>query len=214
MTICKLHYKHFLKLFYEEKCLTLEALSKSLDYSTRSIQRLLRKTGYYSSFTHNSKWYVLCTTPSFNEMGLWFYKSIGFSKHGNLSQTIFYFVNQSRQGLTAKEISEIISMPCHPVLNMMHKKGKIDRLNAKGGFIYVSKEKRKRERQTFLILQSNESPLPSDADAVNILVELIKNPDYTVDEISSSLVGKVTCKPESIIRLFQYHELEKKTLNR
>ena len=137
MTINELNYRRLLKLFYDKKCLTLEALAEPLDYSIRSVQRLLKKTGYYSSFTHNNKWYVLHTTPSFNEMGLWFYKNIGFSKHGNLGQTIFYFINKSHQGLTAKEISELYS----------------------------------------------------------------------------SLAGRITCNPKSVILLLQYHKLEKKTLN-
>ena len=213
MTTNELNYRHLLKLFYDKKCLTLEALAEPLDYSIRSVQRLLKKTGYYSSFTHNSKWYVLQTTPSFNEMGLWFYKNIGFSKHGNLSQTIFYFINKSHQGLTAKEISEIISVPCHPVLNMMYKKNKIDRLSTKGGFTYVSKEEQKKERQASLVLQVDKSYLPSDADAVSILVELIKKPGYTPDELYSSLAGRITCKPKSVILLLQYHKLEKKTLD-
>ena len=203
-----------LKLFKENKCLTINELSNSLHYAVISVRLILKDHGYYSSFTHNSKWYTLRTIPVFEKNGLWFHDNIGFSRHGNLSQTIYYFVNQSRQGLTAKEISEIILMPCHPVLNMMYKKGQIDRVNTRNGFVYISKEKHKSERQTYLISQSEKFPLPSDADAVKILVEMIKNPTYTADELSSSLGDKITCKPESITHLLQYHELEKKTRKR
>ena len=214
MTSCGVQRKRFLKLFQEQKCLTLEALGKSLDYSVRSIQRLLKKTGYYSSFTHNSKWYVLRETPSFSETGLWFHNEIGFSKHGNLNRTIYYFVNQSSQGLTAKEISEIITIACHPVLTVMHKKGMIDRIKTRRGFVYISQEKRIKERQEHLIAQSKKRPFPSDSDAVRILVELIKNPSYTAEDLSSSLGDEITCETESITRLLQHHELEKKTRKR
>jgi len=199
-----------LKLFQENKCMTINELSNSLDYSVISVRLILKDYGYYSSFSHNSKWYTLRTIPVFEENGLWFHNNIGFSMHGNLSQTICNFVHQSRHGLTAKEISEIILMPCHPVLNMMYKKGKINRVNTRKGFIYISKAKCESERQTQLISQAERFPLPSDADAVKILIELIKNPTYTVDELSSNLREKITCASESITHFLLYHKLEKK----
>jgi len=200
------------KLFKEKKCCTIEELSKSLDYSIISVRIYLKKIGYYSSFTHNNKWYTLKRIPSFDEQGLWFYKKIGFSKHGNLNQTILNFINRSSQGLSAKKISEIILQPCHSVLNMMYTKGKIDRINTKSGYVYLSIDEKKRAQQTDIVLKSKESPFPSDADAVQIFVKLIKNPDYTADELVSSLKGKIITKnPESIKRLLRYHKLEKKT---
>jgi hypothetical protein len=81
-------------------------------------------------------WYTLHSIPSFNKRGLWFYQEIGFSKHGNLNQTISHFVNKSSQGLTAKELLEILLIPCHPVLNSMYKKNQIDRFNTLRGYVF------------------------------------------------------------------------------
>jgi len=128
---------HFLTLFDQKKCLTIEEISQSLDYSFISIRRFLKAIGYHSSFTDNGKWYTLLTIPSFNKKGLWFHQKIGFSMHGNLNQTILHFINTSRQGLTAKELSDILSTPCPPVLNVMYKKKKIDRFKA--SFILTQK---------------------------------------------------------------------------
>jgi len=207
------HYQnHCMRLFEQNKCLIINDLSSSLNCSSRSIQRILKKIGYYSSFTHNSKWYTLQTIPTFNTKGLWFYNNIGFSQHGNLKQTILYFVNKSSKGLTAKEIAEIISMPCHPVLNQMYKKEQVDRINTKSGFVYLSMDETKKERQTDQIVESKQYRLPSDADAVKILVELIKHPDYTLDELCLSLMEKGTiCDRDAIERLLLRHDLGKKT---
>ena len=98
-------------LFDQKKCWTIEQLTHSLPYSTISIRRFLKDIGYYSSFTHNSMWYTLHSIPAFNRRGLWFYQDIGFSKHGNLKQTILNFVNKSPHGLTAKELFEILLIP-------------------------------------------------------------------------------------------------------
>jgi len=95
----------------------------------------------------------------------------------------------------------------------MYNNKQIDRINAKSGFVYVSTDKQKSKQQNYVLLQSEEIPLPSDSDAVQILVELIKNPKYTADELAYDLLDKITCKPESIARLLQYHNLEKKTKN-
>ena len=84
---------HLIELFDQRKCYTIDQLHSAMDYSLISIRRFLKEIGYYSSFTHNSKWYTLKTIPSFTKSGIWFYKDIGFSKHGNLNQTILHFVD-------------------------------------------------------------------------------------------------------------------------
>jgi hypothetical protein len=82
------------ELFKQKKCYTIEQLSHRLNYSLISIRRFLKVIGYYSSFTHNSKWYTLRSIPSFDNIGIWFYQDIGFCKHGNLNQTIWPFYRQ------------------------------------------------------------------------------------------------------------------------
>ena len=113
------------ELFNQEKCYTIDQLSRRLNYSLISIRRFLKVMGYYSSFTHNSKWYTLRSIPSFDNNGIWFYQDIGFCKHGNLNQTIGRFIDKSFQGLTAKDLFNILSVPCHPVLTQMYKRKKL-----------------------------------------------------------------------------------------
>ena len=52
------------KLFKRKKCYTIDQLSHRLNYSLISIRRFLKVIGYYSSFTHNSKWYTRVRTES------------------------------------------------------------------------------------------------------------------------------------------------------
>lgn len=205
---------HLVLLFDKKKCWTIEELSHSLNYSTISIRRFLKTTGYYSSFTHNSMWYTLHSTPSFNKRGLWFYQEIGFSKHGNLKQTIFNFVSKSHQGLTAKELFEILLIPCHPVLSQMYKKNQIDRFNTQTGFVYLSIDDKKRQRQlnrlrSQLITAKKPEPLNAQA-AVYVLVEYIKHPEASVAELSKAVEKReVKASPEAITMLFKEHDLKK-----
>ena len=201
-------------LFDQKKCWTIEELTHSLNYSTISIRRFLKDIGYYSSFTHNSMWYSLHSIPSFNKRGLWFYQDIGFSKHGNLKQTILNFVSKSTQGLAAKELFEILLIPCHPVLNQMYNKNQIDRFNTQRGFVYLSIDDKKRQRQlnrlqSQLITAKQPESLNAQA-AVYVLVEYIKHPEASVAELSKAVEKKeVKASPEAITRLFKEHDLKK-----
>ena len=201
-------------LFDKKKCWTVEKLTRSLDYSTISIRRFLKDIGYYSSFTHNSMWYTLHSIPTFNKRGLWFYQNIGFSKHGNLKQTIFNFVSKSPKGLAAKDLFEILLIPCHPVLNQMYKKNQIDRFNTQRGFVYLSIDNKKRQRQLNR-LQSQlftvkESESLNAQAAVYVLVEYIKHPEASVAELSKAVEKReVKASPGAITMLFKEHDLKK-----
>ena len=214
MTKVKNPQDRVVQLFDQEKCWTIEGLTRSLNYSTISIRRFLKDIGYYSSFTHNSMWYTLHTVPLFDKRGVWFYQEIGFSKHGNLKQTIVNFVNKSPQGLTAKEIFDILLVPCHPVLNQMYKKKQIDRFSTQRGFVYLSFDDKKRQRQfnrlqLKLIPAKKFQPLTPQA-AVYVLVEFIKRPDASFVDLSKAVEKRgVRASPETIAMLFKEHDLKK-----
>ena len=205
---------HLVQLFKQKKCQTINELTQSLNYSTISIRRFLRDIGYYSSFTHNSMWYTLHSIPSFNKRGLWFYQEIGFSKHGNLKQTIFYFVTKSSQGLTAKELFERLLVPCHPVLNQMYKSEQIDRCNTRRGFVYLSNDD-KRKKQQFDRLQLKLIPAEkiqslTPQAAVYCLVEFIKRPEASLVDLSIAVEKNgVKASEEAISMLFKEHDLKK-----
>ena len=165
----------------------MEQLCNALDYSAISIRRFLKQLGYFSSFTHNSKWYTLSSIPVFDKNGLWFYNQIGFSRHGNLKQNIVHFINKSSQGLSAKQLAEILSTCCHAVLNHMYHSGAIDRFKSTSDFIYVSSAP-KRNKQQLMRLQSQQLTATAFEEltpqtAVYVLVEYIKNPHSCFDEL-------------------------------
>ena len=197
------------KLFNKEKCLTIKGISQVLEYSERSVQRLLKKLGYYSSFTHNGKWYTLLHIPEFDENGLWFYQGIGFSKLRTLTATILYLVENSVKGLTASTLSSMLSSSCPPVLNKMHKACKINRVKTPRGFVYFSMNSATKERQLdkAAVLQHL-----SDSDKITILAEHIRNPDRTCRELALQVKKKsrINCSSEMIKSLFVQLSLEKK----
>jgi hypothetical protein len=201
------------ELFKRKKCYTIEQLSQRLNYSLISIRRFLKVIGYYSSFTHNSKWYTLQSIPSFDKNGIWFYQDIGFCKHGNLNKTIARFIDKSFQGLTAKELFNILAVPCHPVLNQMYKKKTIDRFNTPAGFVYLSVSESNRRLQLKrlqVLTPAQKIERLNPQAAVYVLVEFIKNPKASFFELSVAVEKKkVKVSPQAVAQLFKDYDLKK-----
>jgi hypothetical protein len=121
-------------------------------------------------------------------------------------------VARSTKGLTAKIISDLLKTPCHPVLTRMHGSGQLDRINSPRGYVYLSNSKKIGKVQKMKLSEHEQHPLPSDADSVIILVNLIKKPELSAEDLAEILTGNTSIN--SIKKFIQHHDLEKKTLIR
>jgi len=202
------------KLFDRRKCWMLAELAEALDYAGITVRRLLNQIGYFRSYTDNGKWYTFRDSPQFNREGIWHHKSIGFSKRGTLTSTINYLVGRSPAGLSAREIGQKLEHPCHAVLTNLHKAGALDRIKIQGEFRYLSTAQPMNHQQRDLAaaaqMPSSSTSLSTQA-AVFVLVEYIKHPELSFQEIADSLLQqrKLTLSPESIRCFFQEHDLKK-----
>jgi hypothetical protein len=161
-------------------------------------------------------WYTLRSIPSFDKNGIWFYQDIGFCKHGNLNQTIGRFIDKSFQGLSAKDLFNILSVPCHPILNQMYKKKKIDRYHTPKGFVYLSvseSKKRLQLKRLQVLTPAQKIERLNPQTAVYVLVELIKNPKASFVELSVAVNKKgVKASQRAIAQLFKDYDLKKTPL--
>ncbi len=202
------------KLLRRRKCWRLAELAHSLDYALISVRRFLNQLGYFRSYTHNGKWYTLRDSPHFNRDGLWHYKQIGFSKRRSLTATIGYLVGRSPTGLSARELALKLQHPCHAVLTNLYKSRVLDRVTVAGEFRYLATEEllNRRQRERALLRQppAPTSGLGTQA-AVFVLVEYIKNPALSFEQIAAHLQEQrgLVVAPESIGRFFQEHDLKK-----
>lgn len=199
------------KLFARQKCWTIEALHHQLNYAVISVRGFLKQMGYFSSFTHNSKWYTLKSIPDFDKNGLWFYEKIGFSRHGNFKENIIYFIEQSRQGLSAQQLTELLQTPCYAVLTQMYQKGSIDRFKPRGEFIYLSRVPENNKRQVAQFQSQVVAAQKLTAiSAVYVLIEYIKNPQASYEMLSKAAANhQVIASPDAIARFFAEHDLKK-----
>ena len=202
-------------LFAKQPCWMIEPLSAKLKYSIPSVRRFLMAVGYYSSFTHNGKWYTLCSIPSFNREGLWFHHEIGFSRAGSLTKTLITLTANSPAGVTAEQLGEKIHCRCHTVLVQLHRKKKLQRQKAGRSFIYLAAEPRTAamQRQAISVQSAQIQQLPAEI-AVLILVEFIRNPEADFAQLAKTIKRsrKVTVEVAQIERLFRQYALKKTML--
>ncbi len=94
----------------KQKIFTLKKLVLILDCSTRTAQAKLKLWKAYTSYNQNGKYYTLPEIPQFDVYGIWRFKNAAFSKHGNLKKTIVHLVNTSPEGLTGRQIGELLGL--------------------------------------------------------------------------------------------------------
>lgn len=195
------------KLFEQKRCLTLTDICTELGSSERTAKRYLASLNYYSSYSHNRKWYTIASISKFNRDGLWAYNSIYFSKYGTLKNTILHWIDESRSGLTSGELSQKLGVTCYSVLNQFHKYGGLDRIKTGRGFVYLSRNADKRNQQRS-VLATREALSPQIT--VLVLIERIKRPEASFVELSRALRQQnMTVSAEAIERFFDSHRLKK-----
>jgi len=175
-------------LFTKQPCQMIKPLAAELKYSIPSVRRFLVTVGYYSSFTHNGKWYTLRSTPRFNREGLWFYNEIGFSRAGSLTKTLIALTTNSPAGLTAEQLGEKLCCRCHTVLVQLHRRKKLQRQKTGRSFIYLASDPRTaaRQRQVISVQSAQIQQLPAEI-AVLVLVEFIRNPEAEFTQLAKMI---------------------------
>ncbi len=204
-----------LKFFRKQKVVTMNKLSTIMKCSERTIQRRLKNWGTYTSYNKNCRYYTLADIPRFNQYGLWKYRGIFFSKFGNLKETVISVVKQSEAGTSAHELSEIVGLPSYTFLSHFKNDPNIQRQKYSGVYVYFSRDPDEFDRQRWkresIIQSAALYDLPSDADAIVILVELIKSPTDSIGQLARRVRRKgVQISTNKINNLLIHHGLFKK----
>ena len=92
----------FLRL---KRIATLVELAVHLQCSARTAHAAAQCRAIHS-YNHNARYYTLPQIPQFDAHGLWRYRGVFFSRHGNLPETFAQLVHRSPAGLTAAEAGD------------------------------------------------------------------------------------------------------------
>ena len=197
------------RLIHRKKIVTLDELALSLHCSKRTVQRRLAKLRTIRSYNRNGRYYTLEGIPKFDANGLWRYCGTCFSRFGNLTQTFVQLVRISQAGLTSHEAGDLIGLRPSSFLWNFHSHPEIKRQKHQGRYVYFASEpvRYAQQRQNRIMMRQTKR-LPSEFEAIAILVEKIKYPQLSLEELADKLKGKNLCiDPEAIENLFLHHGL-------
>lgn len=197
--------------FKQQKCWMITPLAQQINYSIPSVRRFLAKIGYYSSFTHNGRWYTLASIPRFKQDGLWFHQKIGFSREGSLTRTLVRLTEQSPMGLTADQIGKKFQCRCHAVLVKLYRKGRLQRQKKGRSYVYLAADAQTASTQRMALPKAHTVRLPAEM-AVLVLAEFIRTPEVENYELAKTISRRtgVLIKSEQVRMLFEQHGLKKK----
>ncbi len=204
-----------MKVFKNKKVLMIEELSRLLGSSLVTARRRLKQWKAYTSYNQNGRYYVLPDIAKFDTYGLWRHQDILFSQHGNLKQTVIALVKKSPAGLTGSQIGELVSLAPRSFLSHFRNESQLRREMIEGRFVYFASDKatctqQKKFRQT----PTNQADLrvPTDAEAVIILVERIKHSRLPIEDLAKKLhKAGYRFSAEALRRFLDLHGLLKKT---
>jgi len=129
------------KFLKHHKIATFKQLKTALGNPARcTIFRKLAELEYLSSYSHRGKYYTLRSIARFSTMGLWNYRSVWFSRFGNLLDTAEALVYQSEAGYTAAELKEMLHVKTKHALTQLVRSGQLQREQFDSIYVYLSGE--------------------------------------------------------------------------
>lgn len=200
------------KAFRRQEVLTLEEVAGLIHSSIHTARRRLKEWQALTSYNRNGRYYTLPDVPCFDANGLWQRRGVCFSRHGNLKQTVVELVRRSQAGLDAVDMRSLLGIDPRSFLSAFATHPQLWREKALGRFVYYSSEEtvRKKQREQ-RHLMSEKARLPTDFEAIAILVEKIKHPALGNEELSRRLARqRLSIAPEEIGNLFAKHGLRVK----
>jgi len=192
-----------------KKVVTLAELVLHLHCSRRTVQRRLADWQAIRSYNRNGSYYTLPDIAKFDAHGLWRYRGVFFSRFGNLPETFVQLVANSAAGLTAAEAGELLGVrPSSFLWSVRHHPG-LRREQYQGRYLYLCADPaRCLEQREQRSRMRGAARLPTDSEAIAILVEKIKHPALSDEQLSRRLEKqRILVPPEVIHDLFVRHDL-------
>ena len=199
--------------FAFKKILTVTELSVILQCSEITVHRRLKEWDALTSYNKNGRYYTIRTIPKFDKNGIWQYRDIYFSRYGTLKNTVVALASKSRKGINHAELSEIIGLNPKCFMARFKELPGIKKERYKKCIIYFSSNSEKYETQKRKRFPPEPAAisLPTDAQAIIILVELINHPHMSTSELTAQLEKKGhDIKAGSISALFKKYGITKK----
>jgi hypothetical protein len=180
MNTPKYHLQPLKQFFDRHNIATLDQLQEALGNPARcTVFRKLGDLQYLSSYSHRGKYYTLKSIARFTNQGLWSFRSVWFSRFGNLLQTCEAFVHGSDSGYSAAELKDILQVKTKHALTQLVRDGRLQRETFDSIYVYLSAQNEVAKRQIKarkVLLEQSPASL------------IVVNPDVATAEAKALLV--------------------------
>ncbi len=213
------HQAAILHQFKHRPVATLEQLRSLGGISHMTVFRVLKQHGYFTSFNHNARYYTLCEIPRFDDRGLWFYRSIGFSRHRRLATTLVALVHDSLAGYLSAELALLLRTPVANLLTRLVDQQQLARRRLGRQVVYLALQPQRQEQQWLHRLANRSadrtgSLLPATlapTSVLPVLAELIRSPNASADRLARTLEHRgILLAPPDVQAILSFYQLEKK----
>ena len=137
-----------LALLQDQKVATMPQLKDALGSSvTYTVLRKLSPLGYRSSYSHNGTYYTLDALAHYDELGLWSWGDVHFSRQGTLVNTAEALVTRAPAGYLVPELEAVVHVAAKDALRQLVQAGRLFRREWQGRYLYCALERTRRQEQ-------------------------------------------------------------------
>ena len=144
------HYRpeKLVSLLDEQKIATMPQLKRALGTSVSfTVLRKLAPLGYRTSYSHGGTYYTLDSIADYDDLGLWSYRDIQFSRHGTLLNTAQALVTRSVAGYLVPELEAVVHVAVKDPLRQLAQAGRLFRRECQGRYLYCALDRTRRQEQ-------------------------------------------------------------------
>lgn len=136
------------RLFRERSVAAMPELKQALGTDAdATVFRKLAELAYRTSYSHRGRFYTLDEIANFDDLGLWSFRSIWFSRFGTLVATVEELVTTSQAGYDAAELESVLHVECKQPLLSLLRAQRLARDSLNGRYVYLSPQTPDRRQQ-------------------------------------------------------------------
>ena len=136
------------KLLRKRKIATMAELKEALGSDVDvTVFRKLKGLSYRTSYSHRGGYYTLDEIATFDDLGLWSFRSVWFSTHGTLLATAKACVEASEAGYHPSELENVLHVGVKDALRKLVGDKRLAREKVGGRYLYCSATLSTRKQQ-------------------------------------------------------------------
>ncbi len=144
------------KKIYQEKAVLFSAIVSSVICSAITLRRDLKTLRTLTSYTHRGSYVTLPNIPVFNNIGIWVFKGIGFSKFKSSLELIISIIENSKEGITKAEIESLLRIGISKQIQILMEEERLNRVKIGAQYVYIPNKAARNKKMRLKIVGSRQ----------------------------------------------------------